>query len=250
MTPLFQVRNVWLRRSTPEKKTLTDILRDVSLEIPKGRISTLLGPSGAGKSSLLRLFNRLEDPSEGAVLLDGSDIRTQDIIQLRRRVGMVAQIPTLFATTVEKNLSYGPGLKHQRVTQQELRRLLDLVGLPHEFLTRDARTLSVGEQKRVALARVLANRPEVLLLDEPTAALDPTSTGTILNLVQELKEKLGITIVFVTHIMEEAKAIGQEVVVLDEGRVLAQGVSPGFFDNPPSEIVGRFLNGNLGRVAL
>jgi putative ABC transport system ATP-binding protein len=162
------------------------------LSIPHARIladglTAVVGPSGAGKSTLLRLLNRLDDPDAGEVRLDGRDVRDYDVLDLRRRVELVGQVPVTFPGTVADNLGVpdaGP--------------LLERVGLPAALADRDAERLSVGEAQRMALARSLAREPEVLVLDEPTSALDPGAKAGVERLIRSLADE-GLTVVMVTH---------------------------------------------------
>ena len=162
MSGLFELERVTLRR---EGRTVLD---GVDAVLPEG-VSCIWGPSGAGKSTLLRLLDRLLDPDEGVVRYRGDDVRGLDPLALRRAVALVPQLPALVARTVEENVAFGPSL---RGTEVDVARLLVLAGLDAAYAPREAGSLSVGEQQRVMLARALALEPDVLLLDEPTAALD------------------------------------------------------------------------------
>ncbi len=153
------------------------ILDGVSLQVPSGRFFTILGPSGSGKSTLLRCINRLIEPSAGAVLLDGEPVARMAVQTLRQRVGMVFQTAALFERTVLDNVLYGPRLRREQLAGGAAGDLLERVGLPRDFAAKAVAELSGGEAQRVSLARALANRPDVLLLDEPTASLDPTASA-------------------------------------------------------------------------
>lgn len=190
------------------------MLRDVSLTIPPGS-TAVLGRSGSGKSTLLRLLNRLADPDEGRVLFNGSDVRDYDPLELRRRVGLVAQLPALVAGSVADNVRYGPRLKGRDADPGGP---LRLAGLGAEFLDRDASRLSVGEQQRVMLARALALEPEVLLLDEPTAALDDAAKAEVEDALTRLR---GVSLVLVTHERAQADRLADRVLHLEAGRVVA-----------------------------
>jgi putative ABC transport system ATP-binding protein len=165
------------------------ILKDLSFEVKPGEMLTVLGPSGAGKSSLLRCLNRLDPADSGEVFLNGTEVQSLDILDLRRRMGMVFQTPALIPDTVKVNVVLGPSLRHETVSESEIQELLKQVGLPTEIMTRQVESLSVGEQQRVAFAQVLANKPDVLLLDEPTSALDPTAALTIENLIKDTTQR-------------------------------------------------------------
>jgi UDP-glucose/iron transport system ATP-binding protein len=190
------------------------VLRDVSLSIDSGS-TALLGPSGSGKSTLLRLLNRLADPDTGTVRFHGTDVRELDPLELRRRVGLVAQLPAPVPGSVADNVSFGPRLQGHEVDPKEP---LRLAGLDPSFLERDASRLSVGEQQRVMLARALALRPEVLLLDEPTASLDSDATAAVEGALRNLH---GVSVVLVTHDGAQAERLAERTVRLHEGRVAA-----------------------------
>ena len=200
------------------------VLEDLNFAFPARKISILWGPSGAGKSTVLRLLNRLVDPSEGKIYLGEKEIGLWPVLMLRQQVGMISQLPYLFAGTVLDNLSYGPKLRGVKTDfESRGRELLAMVGLEEELLFRPSGQLSVGQQQRVNIARTLANDPQVLLLDEPTSALDERASGQVLALLGELRERLGLTMIMVTHSKEQAREIADHVVMLREGRLEAQG---------------------------
>lgn len=205
----------------------TEILKGVTASIPEREIFTIIGPSGAGKSSFLRTLNRLYEISGGEILLDGVSIREIDPKELRRRVGMVFQIPLAFEGTVEDNLMIGPQLHSLEIP--DLRELMEMVGLPSSFLKRRASDLSVGEQQRMCIARAIANRPEVLLMDEPTASLDPSSVRVMEDLILELKNTGSLTLVVVTHDIGQAKRIGDWTMLMREGRSVVTMPTSEFF---------------------
>ncbi|NPV53893.1 MAG: phosphate ABC transporter ATP-binding protein [Firmicutes bacterium] len=219
-----------------------EVLRDVSFGVRGGEVTALLGPSGSGKSTVLRILNRLEDPSSGQVLLDGVDTCSLDVRALRQRVGMVFQVPALLGGTVRDNILYGPRMRQRRC---DVAMYLDMVGLERELQDRPATALSVGQQQRVAIARALANEPEVLLLDEPTSALDGKAAHNILDLILRFNSSLGLTVVIVTHILEHARAVADHVVLLVAGRKIEDGPAAKFFQPPSIEIGRGYLEGNL-----
>ena len=194
------------------------VLRDVSTAFERNRVSTVVGPSGAGKTSLLRCLNRLEDPEAGRVMLDDADIRSIEPTALRRRVGMIFQMPVLFPGTVRTNLGYGLN----GVGDEKLNACLEASGLSDSFLDRDAQALSVGQGQRACIARALVRDPEVLLMDEPTSSLDKDASARIESLIGSLVED-GLTIVVVTHDLEQAKRVGSHAVLLVDGKVVASG---------------------------
>jgi putative ABC transport system ATP-binding protein len=215
---LFELDNVTLARGS------RTVLEDVSCGLPEGA-SCVAGPSGSGKSSLLRLLNRLADPVSGAVRYRGADVRERDPLGLRREVGLVPQLPALLPGTVTENLSYAAGLDGARSGDDgpDVPRLLELAGLGAGYADRDAERLSVGEQQRAMLARTLAVEPSVLLLDEPTSALDERARDAIESTLRDLRARLGLSLVLVTHDLEQARRMSDWVVRLDEGSVEAQG---------------------------
>jgi putative ABC transport system ATP-binding protein len=184
----------------------------VSLAIPSGS-TALVGPSGSGKSTLLRLLNRLADPDEGSVRFHGTDVRELDPLELRRRVGLVPQLPAPVAGTVADNVCFGPRLHGEQVDPE---RPLRLAGLDPSFAERDASRLSVGEQQRVMLARALALEPEVLLLDEPTAALDEDAKQAVEETLAGLP---AVSLVLVTHERAQAERLADRVIRLEGGRI-------------------------------
>jgi len=195
------------------------VLREISARLPVGA-SSIVGPSGSGKSTLLRLLNRLADPEAGRVVYEGKDVRDLDPLALRREVSLVPQLPALIEGTVHDNLGYGPGLAGHSF---DARSCLELAGLDPAFEDRDASKLSVGEQQRVMLARALALEPRVLLLDEPTSALDRAARDAVESTLTRLRARTAISIVLVTHDVEQARRLAEFVVRIDAGRVVAQG---------------------------
>ncbi|CAI9283677.1 unnamed protein product [Lactuca saligna] len=211
----IEVKNLW--RFSDKG---VSILQNVSLDIPSGKIIGIIGPSGSGKSTLLRALNRLWEPASGTVFLDGKDITGLDVLQLRRKVGMLFQLPVLFEGTVADNIRYGPQLKGKKLSDQEVYKLLTFADLDSSFFNKHGNELSVGQAQRVALARTLANEPEVLLLDEPTSALDPISTQNIEDLMMKLKSSKGMTIVMVSHSIKQIQRIADVVCVLVGGEIV------------------------------
>jgi UDP-glucose/iron transport system ATP-binding protein len=209
-----------LRREVPGKV----IVSDVSFDVTMGELMGIVGASGSGKTSLLRLLNRLDEPTNGTVYLDGQDYRQLSPRELRRRVGMVTQRPYLFPGDAASNLRFGPLQRGETVTDDEISQLLEQVGLSG-FATQDVSVLSGGEQQRVSLARTLANRPEVLLLDEPTSALDEESKLGIEELVRSLIHDHGLTCVMVTHDREQARRMCERVILLEAGRLVQSGTA-------------------------
>lgn len=200
------------------------ILSGISFGVINGDLLGIVGASGSGKSSLLRLLNRLDEPTSGTVYLDGQDYRLLPPRQLRRRVGLLTQRPYLFPGDVAANLRFGPEQRGEVLPDEEVARLLENVGLPG-FSAREVSVLSGGEQQRVSLARALANRPEVLLLDEPTSALDEASKLGIEELIVSLVHERSLTCVMVTHDRGQARRMCKRVILLDAGRLVASGTA-------------------------
>ena len=194
----------------------------VSVTVPESTVLVVVGPSGAGKSSFLRLLNRLDEPSEGTVLLEGEDYRTIPPRTLRRRVGLVPQDPALVPGTVFENVARGPRLRGEPVEESRVERLLERLGLAG-YGDRSVGELSGGETQRVAISRTLLNDPEVLLLDEPTSHLDSAAEERVESLLSELIRELDLTVVLVTHDEEQARRTGDRAVALREGRAERSG---------------------------
>lgn len=234
-----QVRTV---RSGPDGRQ-TPLLDGISLSARRGELTVIIGPSGGGKSSLIRLVNRLEDPAAGRILLDGADIATLDPLQLRCRVGMMLQKAYMFEGSVLFNLQQPFRYRQLPVPSAddpELLRCLQLARLPLEFLERDARSLSGGEQQRVNLARALVSRPQVLLLDEPTSALDRPTADRLATTLREVCHTEQLAILMVTHDLRLAGKVADRLVYLEQGRVVEEGDAT-LLTNPCSEAFRRFL---------
>ncbi|KAK9906207.1 hypothetical protein M0R45_018775 [Rubus argutus] len=215
----FRIQNLTKKSESRDGGGAT-ILNGLSVDIPKGVIVGVIGPSGSGKSTLLRALNRLWEPPAGTVFLDGHDIRDLDVLSLRRKVGMLFQLPVLFEGTVADNVRYGPQLSGKKLTDKDVYKLLTLAGLDSSFFSKTGSELSVGQAQRVALARTLANSPEVLLLDEPTSALDPISTEHIEGVLEKLKKKRGMTIIMVSHSIKQIQRIADVVCLLVNGEIV------------------------------
>ncbi len=198
------------------------ILENISFDVARNDLLGIVGASGSGKSSLLRLLNRLDEPTSGTVYLDGQDYRHLQPRELRRHVGMVTQRPFLFPGDVASNLRFGPAQRGEKVSEQEVALLLERVGMPG-FAGQEVSVLSGGEQQRVSLARALANRPEVLLLDEPTSALDEDSKLGIEALIGSIVRDQGLTCVMVTHDRDQARRTCNRVILLDAGHLIQSG---------------------------
>jgi putative ABC transport system ATP-binding protein len=198
------------------------IVRGVDLAVAAGETVTVVGPSGAGKSTLLRLLCRLDEPTGGAVYLDGTDYRSLDPIDLRARVGMVPQDPALRDGTVRENVTIGPRLRGESVDPGRVETLLEQVDLGGD-VDRTVAELSGGEAQRVAIARTLMVDPEVLLLDEPTASLDPEAQAGVERLLRELLTDADRTVLLVTHDQAQVDRIADRVIEFVDGRIRSRG---------------------------
>ena len=207
-----------LGRSVPGKM----LVAEATFEIHKGETVAIVGPSGSGKSSLLRLLNRLDEPTEGTVYLNDVDYRQLWPQELRRRVGMVLQRPFLFPGSVAENLQFGPRQRGQELGAAAVENLLAGVGLS-SFGSRDISNLSGGEAQRVSFARALANSPEALLLDEPTSALDEAAKRDVETLIQQIGQEQGIACVLVTHDVAQAARLAVRVLILEAGHIVRSG---------------------------
>ena len=198
------------------------LVDDISVQVEKGDIVATVGPSGAGKSSFLRLLNRLDEPTSGTVWLEGIDYRTILPQELRRRVGMVMQLPYLFSGTVADNIHFGPRQRGEELPPETVEQLLERVGMAG-YAGRDVSNLSGGEAQRVSLARTLANSPEVLLLDEPTSALDEATQRGVEDLICSIIHQQDLTCLIVTHDTQQAARMATHVMALEAGRVVKYG---------------------------
>jgi len=207
-----------LGRSVPDKELVTD----ANFDLRKGETLAIVGPSGSGKSSLLRLLNRLDEPTRGTVYLDGVDYRQIAPRELRRRVGMVMQRPFLFPGTVAENLRFGPRQRGEELSDARMEELLAGVLLAG-FAGRDVANLSGGEAQRVSFARTLANSPEVLLLDEPTSALDEEAKREVEGVIRRIGSEQGIPCVLVTHDVGQAARLAERALILEQGQVVRTG---------------------------
>jgi ABC-type phosphate transport system ATPase subunit len=226
----------------------TSILHDISLDIPTGQVTCLVGPSGSGKSTMLRCLNRLWEPSVNTVFLDGIDIKTLNVLTLRRRVGMLFQSPALFDGSVADNVAYGPALQDKTLSLAQIEVLLEMAGLSGNMASKSAMELSGGEAQRVALARAMANEPEALLLDEPTSSLDPAATRQVEETVMGLCKSLGLTVVWVSHAIEQVTRIADKMVLLVDGRVAETG-QPEQLLSGGYHLTETFASGSLGKEA-
>ncbi len=198
------------------------LIQDANFELKGGEVLAIVGPSGSGKSSLLRLLNRLDEPTSGTVFVEGTDYRNLEPQELRRKLGMVTQRPYLFPGTVAENLQFGPAQRGETLPQQAVEELLTQVGLKG-YAERDVANLSGGEAQRVSVARTLANSPLVLLLDEPTSALDEAAKLEVESSIQNVVRNHGLTCVMVTHDLAQASRLAERALLLKSGRIVRDG---------------------------
>ena len=227
-----------------------EVLKDISANVEKGKVISIIGPSGSGKSTFLRCLNVLETPTSGKIIFDGQDlthISEKELDILREKMGMVFQSFNLFPNmNVVENVKLAPmkvkGVSEEEAEKQALE-LLDKVGLKDRAKQYPS-SLSGGQQQRVAIARALAMDPEVMLFDEPTSALDPEMVGEVLKTMQDLADS-GMTMVIVTHEMGFAREVADRVVFMEDGKICEEGTPEEIFQNPKSERLQQFLKAVL-----
>ena len=235
-----------LSKQFQSKDQIYHALNDVNLKIEDGDVFGIIGISGAGKSTFIRCINLLEKPTEGEILIDGKDITgigKKELLELRRHIGMVFQkFNLLMQRTILENVMLpleieGVPRKDRKKRAEEL---LEMVGLADQAEKYPAQ-LSGGQQQRVSIARALANNPRLLLCDEPTSALDPLTAASILNLLKDINEKLGVTVIIITHQIQVVKKICNRMAVIHEASIAEQGEVGEIFDNPQCLITRQLL---------
>jgi osmoprotectant transport system ATP-binding protein len=227
---------------------------DFSLQLPAHKITVLVGSSGSGKTTVLRMINRMVDPTSGSISIDGEDIATVEPVHLRRRIGYVMQNSGLLPhRRVVDNIATVPrltGVPKAQANERALE-LMDVVGLDRSLARRYPSQLSGGQQQRVGVARGLAADPNILLMDEPFGAVDPIVRTELQNEVLRLQRELDKTIVFVTHDIDEAFLLGDQVVLLETGgRIVQTGSPEEILANPATEFVATFIGADRGKRAL
>jgi putative ABC transport system ATP-binding protein len=234
--PLFALHAVSVTRGD------ATLLHEVSLDLPRA-ITAIVGPSGAGKTTLIRLLNRLGDPSAGNVTFQGKLLAEYAVRALRRKVAFMFQAAAMFPGSVEDNLRTAAQLGGPEgvAAAPELGAVLDAVGLGSAYAQRVAGQLSGGEQQRVSLARALMTCPEVLLLDEPTSALDPETAERLLHTIKELAGQHGVSVIMVTHRLSEARLVTDYTVMLEAGRVVEAGATQQLFSAASTERARAYL---------
>ena len=220
------------------------VLQDINLHIAAGSFTTVIGQSGSGKTTLLRLMNGLAQPDSGRVIVRGQDLAQTDLVQLRRSIGYVIQESGLFPhMTVRANIAYVPALLQWQPTQiaQRIDELLDIVHLDPALLPRYPHQLSGGQRQRVGIARALAARPDLVLMDEPFGAVDEITRRALQEEIKRIQQHTGSTIVFITHDIDEALALASHLLILHAGRIVAHGTPASLLQAPPSAIAAELL---------
>ena len=222
------------------------VLRDMDFTVSEGDVTCIIGSSGSGKSTLLRCINLLERPTLGQILIDGQDVTSLDgkaLLQLRRKIGMIFQrFNLLMQRTVEENVSYPLEVcgypKEKRA--ERVAELLELVDLSSKAKSYPVQ-LSGGQQQRVSIARALANNPPILLCDEPTSALDTLTTNSLLELLKDINQKLGVTVIIITHEMSVVQKICNKVAVINDAHIIEQGLTKDVLSDPKEEMTQLLL---------
>jgi tungstate transport system ATP-binding protein len=227
-----------------QKREGRDILKGVNLKVERGETLALIGPTGAGKTTLLRLLDMLDRPATGQLLIDGTDVTLSEKARLtgRRRMAFVLQKPVVFNLNVYDNVAYGlkwRGLNRHQI-HEKVNKILETVELT-KYSKRNARTLSGGEMQRVAIARAIATGPEILLLDEPSANLDPVSAAKIEDLISSVIKENAITVIMATHDMSQGQRLAHKICVLVNGEIVQTGNAREIFELPKNREVAEFV---------
>lgn len=226
----------------------TKVLKNVTVTIEKGQVMTLIGPSGCGKTTLLKMINRLLKPTSGDIKIHGRSIYQMDVIKLRRSIGYVIQQTGLFPhMTIQENIELIP--KAEKYSEDKIKKrtleLMDMIGMDaNEYLCRYPSELSGGQQQRIGVARAFATDPEIILMDEPFSALDPITRTQLQDELLRIQSQLNKTIVFVTHDMDEAIKIADDICIMNEGEILQHGVPEDILKHPNGEFVADFIGHN------
>lgn len=220
---------------------------DINLSFDKGEFICFIGTSGSGKTTSMRMLNRMTDPSKGKILIDGQDIQKINPVELRRQIGYVIQnIGLMPHMTIRENIVLVPKLLKVPVEERNkiAEKMIDLVELPREMLDRYPNELSGGQQQRIGVVRALAANQDIILMDEPFGALDPITRDSLQDLVKDLQERLGKTIVFVTHDMDEALKLANKIAIMSEGKVIQFDTPDNILRHPANEFVEELIGEN------
>ena len=236
-----------LKKKYKTKDGIINAVDGISLKIPDNTIFGIIGKSGAGKSTLVRLISLLEEPDSGEVRYDGklvTGLGKKELILQHRRTGMIFQNFNLFSSrSAAQNVAYPLeicGHKRSEINSR-VKEMLALVGLEDRW-NAPVSTLSGGQKQRIAIARALANRPDILFCDEATSALDPQTTKSILSLIQDIQKKMNLTVVMITHQMEVVREVCSQLAVIDDGHVVETGSAEEIFNTPKTEVTKDFLS--------
>ena len=222
-------------------------VKDVNLKVNEGDIFGIIGLSGAGKSSLIRLINRLEEPTSGKIFINGENIlnlNKTELLERRKKIGMIFQHFNLLSSrTVEENVAFALEIANwnKNEIKERVTMLLDIVGLSDKAKYYPSQ-LSGGQKQRVSIARALANNPDILLSDEATSALDPKTTKSILELIKKIQQKFSLTVVMITHQMEVVKEVCNRVAIMSDGRIVEEGGVHHIFADPKNEITKELIS--------
>lgn len=219
-------------------------VEDINLSFDKGEFICFIGTSGSGKTTSMRMINRMTEPSEGTILIDGKDIQSFNPVELRRKIGYVIQsIGLMPHMTIRENITLVPKLLKVSKDERDkiAERMIDLVELPREMLDRYPHELSGGQQQRIGVVRALAADQDIILMDEPFGALDPITRDSLQDLVKDLQERLGKTIIFVTHDMDEALKLSSRIAIMSEGRVIQFDTPDNILKAPANEFVEELI---------
>ncbi len=220
------------------------VLHDINLHIAPGSFTTVIGSSGSGKTTLLRLMNGLIAPDGGHIVVRGQDLATCDLVQMRRSIGYVIQEAGLFPhMTARANITYVPTLLRwpAQETARRMDELIDMVRLEPALLDRYPHQLSGGQRQRIGIARALAARPDLVLMDEPFGAVDEITRRALQSEIKHIQQRTGSTIVFVTHDIDEALALGSQLIILHAGRIMAHDTPEGLLRTPPNDASAELL---------
>ncbi|MBL1223587.1 betaine/proline/choline family ABC transporter ATP-binding protein [Enterococcus sp. BWR-S5] len=219
-------------------------VEDINLSFEKGEFICFIGTSGSGKTTSMRMINRMTDPSKGKIMINDKDIKTINPVELRRKIGYVIQnIGLMPHMTIRENITIVPKLLkvEQEKRDKIAEKMIDLVELPREMLDRYPHELSGGQQQRIGVVRALAADQDIILMDEPFGALDPITRDSLQDLIKDLQERLGKTIIFVTHDMDEALKLANRIVIMSEGKVIQFDTPDNILSAPANEFVEELI---------
>ncbi len=240
---MVELKNVY---KTYDAKT--NVIENLNLTINDGEFVVLIGESGCGKTTTMQMINRLIEPTKGSISINGKDIRSANKNDLRRNIGYVIQDIGLFPhRTIEENISTVPLIckKDKETINKKVRELMKTVGLPYDvYAKRYPKELSGGQQQRIGVARALANNPDVILMDEPFSALDPITREQLQDEILRLHDEIGITVVFVTHDIDEAIKLGDKIAIMEKGKILQFDTPEEILKNPANDFVANFMGKN------